>query len=248
MKRLGTSTWPHSRPDWARAMSSKRRTISQRYIPDRSATRSGRRCANRLYNEARQGLLRRSSPSQPGAGYRARKSALVCGQASAQIPASVPPVNGKLRFDNNRPLLTTTIRRHADSSKTLSPTSPPRSGHHMKKRLRITIGSRQAGYGDRQWNEPLPDCGGRLATGAGGYWAPGVEPGTVVTARVRGRALACIRRRLPGPERGKRSSGWGVLASIPVGQQSPGGSEGAWRPDRLAGGRAIPGWETTGGE
>jgi hypothetical protein len=92
MKRLGTSTWPHSRLDRARAMSSKRRTSSQRYIPDRSATRSGRRSANRLYNEARQGLLRRSSPSQPGAGYRARKSALM---ADIGCPAGrfgpVPP-------------------------------------------------------------------------------------------------------------------------------------------------------------
>jgi hypothetical protein len=54
LKRLGMSTWPRSRPDRAPAMSSKRRMSSQRYIPDCSATRTGRRSANRLYNEARQ--------------------------------------------------------------------------------------------------------------------------------------------------------------------------------------------------
>jgi hypothetical protein len=44
-------------------------------------------------------------------------------------------IKGKLLFGNNRPLLTTTITRHADSSKTLPATSQPRSGHRMKKRL-----------------------------------------------------------------------------------------------------------------
>ena len=65
------------------------------------------------------------------------------GQESARSQARVPAINGKLPFDNNRPLLTTIISRHADSSKTLSPTSPPRSGHRMKKRLKITIVSGQ---------------------------------------------------------------------------------------------------------
>ena len=56
--------------------------------------------------------------------------------------ASIPPINEKLPFDNNQPLLTATISRHADSSKTLSPTSPPRSGRRVKKRLKITFDSR----------------------------------------------------------------------------------------------------------
>src|SRR5271166_205317 len=47
--------------------------------------------------------------------------------------ASVPTIKGKPPFDNDRPLLTTTISRHADSSKTLSPTSPPRSGHRREE-------------------------------------------------------------------------------------------------------------------
>ena len=63
--------------------------------------------------------------------------------ASAPIRTSLPTIKGKLSFDNNRPLLATTISRHADSSKTLSPTSPPRSGHRVKKRLKITIVSGQ---------------------------------------------------------------------------------------------------------
>jgi hypothetical protein len=53
--------------------------------------------------------------------------------------ASVPTIKGKLPSDNNRPVLTTAISRHADSSKTLSPTSPPRSGRRVKKQLQITI-------------------------------------------------------------------------------------------------------------
>jgi hypothetical protein len=52
--------------------------------------------------------------------------------------ASVPAINPKLPFDNNRPLPAAAISRHADSSKTLSPTSPPRSGHRVKMRLKIT--------------------------------------------------------------------------------------------------------------
>jgi hypothetical protein len=53
-------------------------------------------------------------------------------------------IKGKLPFDNNRPLLATTITRHADSPKTLPATSPPRSGHRMKKRLNMTSDTRQA--------------------------------------------------------------------------------------------------------
>ena len=48
---------------------------------------------------------------------------------ASQTPGSIPTTKEKPPFDNNRPLLTTTISRHADSSKTLSPTSQPRSGH-----------------------------------------------------------------------------------------------------------------------
>jgi hypothetical protein len=47
--------------------------------------------------------------------------------------ANVPRIKGKLPFHNNRSLLTTTISRHADSSTTLSPTSPPRSEHHVRR-------------------------------------------------------------------------------------------------------------------
>ena len=49
--------------------------------------------------------------------------------------ASVPTIKRKPPFDNNPPLLTTIISRHADSPKTSLPTSPPRSGHRKKKRL-----------------------------------------------------------------------------------------------------------------
>jgi hypothetical protein len=55
------------------------------------------------------------------------------------VPGQRPTIKGKLLSGNNQPPPTTTIRRSADSSKTLSPTSPPRSGHRMKKRLKITF-------------------------------------------------------------------------------------------------------------
>jgi hypothetical protein len=78
-----------------------------------------------------------TGPGQPAAAPPARPSPRT-GPRRQHPPrsrASVPTIKTKPPSDNNRSLLTTTISRHADSSKTLSPTSPPRSGHRMKKRL-----------------------------------------------------------------------------------------------------------------
>lgn len=67
--------------------------------------------------------------------------------ASVPIPGQRPSGQGKAASGNNPALLTMTIRRHADSSKTRSPTSPPR--RRVKKWLKITNDSRQTGYRTR---------------------------------------------------------------------------------------------------
>ena len=83
-----------------------------------------------------------------GQGLR-RQLAQALGQLRAsgirpRSRASLPTIKTKPPSDNNRPLLTTAISRHADSSKTLPPTSPPRSGHRREEALNMTIDSRQA--------------------------------------------------------------------------------------------------------
>ena len=71
-----------------------------------------------------------SSP-KPSASSAPPASAPIPGQRPRRSRESCPSHNNWL-------LLTMIISRHADSSKTLSPTSPPRSGHRMEKRLKIT--------------------------------------------------------------------------------------------------------------
>src|SRR5207247_782180 len=68
------------------------------------------------------------------------------------------------------------ISRHADSSKTLSPTSPPRSGHRMKKRLEITTVS------------GTPSAGG----GRPGRSVPETSPGTACRTAGTGTVSATV--------------------------------------------------------